>query len=398
MKSFLTLLLLGGMTFAGCNKKSSEPSGGGEEGGGGGTPAYVSKFDDKKLVVDSVTAEPEAAASEFAPYETAVLSCFKEDKAAQLAMTVPTGGNTTMAMILYGTYVEAENSANFTFAGQYIVNYEAKQDFGDDYSFGFLMSYNESTQKYTINIDEGEGEEAVHVVLVCSASAEAPVRDPLICAPYVLHGAVGAETWVKTELHEDPENDQQYLVTLTLAADEEFVIYGGGGYYFKYAAYTGDKTHAGHMVVKGSGDDDSGYNLKALEAGEYTIYYGSYGIGIVHERAEAQVEYTFTFMDSFAAADGAELFAWVWGDAENDGHWVKLTTTEQGGHAVATFSVSNHMYYCKVVRVNPAATAKPVDGSSTYGDGVDDQLWNWSNDFPLSGLGGSLEILLENHH
>ena len=113
---------------------------------------------------------------------------------------------------------------------------------------------------------------------------------------------------------------------------------------------------------------------------------------------ETDLNHTFVFVDSWVLEGDAEFYAWIWGDNGEGGHWVKLETEVEGDYPTAHIEEPNTMKKVKVVRVNPAATAKPVDGATTYGDGVDDQLWNWTDDFDLSQEGGSYQVVFNHSH
>ena len=78
---------------------------------------------------------------------------------------------------------------------------------------------------------------------------------------------------------------------------------------------------------------------------------------------------------SFVVNDGAEVYAWVWGDGFTS-HWIHLELVEMEGRYVTTIDVENALNGIKVVRMKPDAAVFPIDGSSSYPDEINTGAWN----------------------
>ena len=91
-----------------------------------------------------------------------------------------------------------------------------------------------------------------------------------ITAPYVMHGT--DPSWTKVKLVENSGNTSEYMASIELAANEEFVICVGKNDWRHYESLKtgGDSAKVG----PGSDANEQGtlHNLKALEAGTYTLY------------------------------------------------------------------------------------------------------------------------------
>ena len=158
MKSFLTLLLLGGMTFAGCNKKDQTPSGdegGGGSGGDGG--GVVDRFTNKRF--DFESSDNSEIDEE---YQGSYCSFFTEgDFEVVLDGYVATGDYTLSADKQSATMVMKGNK---TADGAYPIP--------EQYWSTMPVEYVAATNKYVVTVTEEEMTAHLYYVL----SSEAPVH------------------------------------------------------------------------------------------------------------------------------------------------------------------------------------------------------------------------------
>lgn len=154
MKSFLTLLLLGGMTFAGCNKKNETPSGGGGEGGGGEGGGEVDRFTNKRFDFES------SDNSEIdTQYQGSYCSFFTEgDFEVVLDGYVATGDYTLSADKQSATMVMKGNKTA-----------EGAFPLPEQYWSTMPVEYVAETNKYVVTV--AEDEMAAHLYYVLSSQA-----------------------------------------------------------------------------------------------------------------------------------------------------------------------------------------------------------------------------------
>lgn len=316
MKSFLTLLLLGGMTFAGCNKdtpkeetpteegggssgggseggsqsggESGGEQGGGEQGGGqqGGGETVVDHFGDKKLVV--VAAEPAEApeakshrdgGSEEEEEGEMYICFFKDSKTAEM---VTVSGDYFGVML--GTYTvnEAGTEATILSSRSYSGGYF--YEFGEDGTDEYVIKFDESaTHKYSSVIETGPD---VYMTMYADVAEEAPSHAECESAAYV-QKSTDDTNWSKVDLVMNTDL-VQFEGKVTLAENEEFVIDLGTSYggWYHYENYKHNPDTAGGKIVQGKENDDHSHNFKATAAGEYSIYVTFEGVYIVKDGEE----------------------------------------------------------------------------------------------------------------
>ena len=90
--------------------------------------------------------------------------------------------------------------------------------------------------------------------------------------------------------------------------------------------------------------------------------------------------------------DTPDFYAWVWGGSD-PGHWEKLTLKTDDGKYF-DLKLFNTYTFIKIVRVDPAATTKPKQGSYSYGTYENNEIWNETGDIALNGTGGTINFSL----
>jgi len=358
-------------------------------------------FTDKKIVTESLTVDPDTYQE---AAEESLLGSYLglfENGEVQMAYGEPGHRFAQIGTFTIKNELEAEIQITALWSEEYEGMNNIPESAQEHYKYS--ISYNKGTEKYTVVMYQQVGEtEYATITIIAHADESAPEMIDIILPPYVLFGKVGGtDPWQKAVFVADPveDHEEQVKCEVSLEANDEFVVYIGSNTYLHYEQYTGDQKDAGYMVVQGAGENEA-HNFKVLEDGVYTVYKNNNGLSVGHARGEeTQVEYTFEFVDTWdVTAGGAEFYAWVWGANNQGGHWIALTLDTTGEHPVAHFETSSYMYFVKVVRVNPSAAHKPVADATEYGEGVDDELWNWTGDFRLSGVGGTNSVWLDHSH
>ena len=124
-------------------------------------------------------------------------------------------------------------------------------------------------------------------------------------------------------------------------------------------------------------------------AGTSYLYVDNIHVG--YSSTIAKVAYKLTDTTGWDInTDTPEFYAWVWGGSDQ-GHWEKLTLKTDDGKYF-DLSLFNTYQYVKIVRVDPAATTKPKQGSYSYGTYDNNEIWNETGDIALNGTGGNVSF------
>ena len=110
-----------------------------------------------------------------------------------------------------------------------------------------------------------------------------------------------------------------------------------------------------------------------------------------------QANYDFICDNVGWDADGAEFYAWIWGET-NPGTWTYLTpsTDEFGNPYLSLLFLPEDITGLKIVRVNPNAANKPEIDSPNYGSYTDEEVWNETNNILLPGYNCAIHFGFNN--
>ena len=220
----------------------------------------------------------------------------------------------------------------------------------------------------------------VYIAFTGEGGGDDPDPQPVVNPPYVMHSATPAddESWTKVSLVQNPGNEGEYMGSLELAANEEFVFEIANG---DWRNFNKLKSGSASEVVQGTVNTN---NFKASAAGTYTFYvekaeggqvYIAYSNGEEPVTPE-KVTLTVTNVPSWVGNNDAVIFAHVWGGSAGD-QWILATLNG----TTVTFDADSDITGFQLVRCYKGTT---TPSWSTAGDVVG-RIYNKSQDFTISG-------------
>ena len=422
-RSLLALLLLGGMVLAGCGNKdkggksgdSNTPSqqgdnqggnsggnggsgnqGGDQQGGGGqggGGDVQTDHFSNKKLTIESISAQPADHLTEIqAMYAGAYISLFSEGNAVELIL--PAEGE---FQALLGTYAVSQDglTATVTVTESYISVINMRFDISTDEMPPFPITFDVLTSKYSVTMPVEEPASTptwqANATFVCVAAAEAPTHasipepTPLAWPTATITSFLG--TW-SIEHDTVPACSVEGVTNVMLypqelkERDNSFIVMLMGGEAQKDAYLTALST--------------AGYAESSPGSGEYLTANQELCISVTAMSGNLMINVENTSITTYSISNtndwditqaNAKFFIWVW-DGSGNNKWYDMGDPEDDGMGGKQwyFSLQFSWTGAKIVRFNPAAPHLPTDGQTTWGTYGDDEIWDQTDDLSLNPL------------
>ena len=433
IKSLLALLLLGGLVATGCadknaNNGGSQPNdsgssqsgdtssgdsgqqgggqqggeGGGQQGGegggqqGGGGDVQTDHFSNKKFTVESITAQPTDHLAEIqAEYADAYLCLFSEGNAVELIL--PAAGEEFSALL--GTYAVSQDglTATITATDSYISALDMHITLTTDDLAPFDITFDASTSKYTMTMPVDQEDWQANATFVCVASQDAPTHANI---PEPVPVAWPGETIASFLQIWGVTNDE--VPACGVEGVTQIIV---------YPETIKDNTSGFNVVLMGGAANKTAYLAALGEAGYTETSAGSQSyistndeitIGVYEMGSELSISisnnsiiyYHFSNTNGWdITGNDPEFFIWVW-DGNGNNKWYSLGEPEEdglGGYEFY-FTLKNTWTGAKIVRVDPNAAVKPVDGSTTYGTYNNNEIWNETDNLELQPLMANIEF------
>ena len=442
IKSILALLLLGGLVATGCadkktNNGGSVPnnsgnsqsgdsgSGGGQQGGGdqgggqqgggqqggegggqqgGGGDVQTNHFANKKLTVESISANPADHLTEIqAMYASAYISLFSEGNAVELIL--PAAGE---FQALLGTYAVSQDglTATVTVTESYISAMDMRFDISTDEMPPFPITFDGVTSKYSVTMPVEEPVATptwqATATFVCVAAAEAPTHanipepTPLAWPTATIASFLGIwgieHDTVPACSVEGVTSVMLYPQELKERDNSFFVMLMGGE--TQKDAYLSALGTAGYA----ESSPDSGEYLTANQELRISVTAVSGNLMIDVENTSITTYYISNTNDWNIAEADAKFFIWVW-DGRANNKWYDMGDPEDDGMdgKYWYFSLQSSWTGAKIVRFNPAAPHLPTDGQTTWGTYGDDEIWDQTGDLSLNPLHPYVEFSFPAH-
>ena len=446
IKSILALLLLGGLVVTGCEKKNKSPSGdsgtqqstndgssgsgdnggnggggnggggnqggegggqqgggqqgggqqgggegGGQQGGGsqGGGDVQTDHFSNKKLTIESITAQPTDHLAEIqAQYANAYLCLFSEGNVVE--MILPAGGEEFSALL--GTYAVSQDglTATITATDSYISTLDMHIPLTTDDLAPFAITFDTTTSKYTMTMPVEQPGWQANATFVCVVSQDAPthanIPEP---APVAWPGetiasflqiwgvtndvvpACGVEGVTSVMVYPETIKENTYGFNIILMGGAE-----------QNSAYVAALTTVGYAETSPNSREYRSTNNEISISVE--PYENDLSISVTNNHIKY---YVFSNTNDWDVTDAnAEFYIWVW-DGNGNNRWYSLGEPDKDNDDVFFYlTLKDTWTNGKIVRVNPAAAHKPVEGSTTYGTYTNEEVWNETSDFPMNAL------------
>ena len=437
IKSILALLLLGGLVATGCadkkaNNGGSVPnssgnsqsgdsgSGGGQQGGGdqgggqqgggqqggegggqqgGGGDVQTNRFANKKLTVESISANPADHLTEIqAMYANAYISLFSEGNAVELIL--PAGGE---FQALLGTYAVSQDglTATVTVTESYISAMDMRFDISTDEMPPFPITFDVNTSKYSVTMPVEEPAATptwqATATFVCVAAAEAPTHanipepTPVAWPTATITSFLGI--WGIE--HDTVPACGVEGVTMLMVYPETIKDNTNG---FNVILMGGAANKAAYLTALG----DAGYTETPAGSHSYISTNNEIIIGVYEAGNDLSISISNNLLVHYHISNtnvwditenDPEFFIWVWDEGGNN-KWYSLGEPEEDGLGGYEFYISlkNTWTGAKIVRVDPNAAIKPVEGSTTYGTYNNSEIWNETGNLELHPLMPNLEF------
>ena len=441
-RSLLALLLLGGMVLAGCDKKNKDTipgdsgtptqsgtgdqggssggsssggdqgsggqqggEGGGQQGGEGGGQqgggdVQVDHFGNKKLTIESITANPADHLAEIQTmYANAYLSLFSEGSAVE--MILPIGGGEFQALL--GTYAVSQDglTATITATDSYISTLHMHLPVDENDVAPFALTFDAATSKYSMTMPVEEPIATptwqATATFVCVAAQEAPTHADIPAPEPIAWPAAKITSFLEVW---GIEHD-----TVPVCGVE------GVTQIMVYPETIKDNTNGFNVILMGGAANKAAYLIALGEAGYTETSAGSHSyrstnneitIGVYEAGNDLSISISNNSLVYYHISntngwditeDDPEFFIWVWDEGGNN-KWYSLGEPEEDGLGGYEFYISlkNTWTGAKIVRVDPNAAIKPVEGSTTYGTYNNSEIWNETSNLELHPLMPNVEF------
>ena len=420
VKSILALMLMGGLLVVGCKDKNSitngddsqqsgdqggsssggnqsgdqggSSSGGnqsgdeggqqGGEGGGqqGGGDVQVDHFGNKKLTIESITANPADHLAEIqAMYANAYLSLFSEGSTVE--MILPMGGGEFQALL--GTYAVSQDglTATITATDSYISTLHMHFALDENDVAPFALTFDAATSKYSMTMPVAEPAEPptwqANATFVCVAAQEAPTHANMPeAAPAEWPG-----TQIQAKLTEwGVQHDTVPSLDVSSASSVMFTPSGTSISIMVLGGGSLETTYKEALVTAGY-ELQSMYYKTANEELQFMVVGMGENLMISITCLIPQiVAYTFeiTLDNQWILNDSAKIYIWAWSIyPEIPGHWYLGNKVEN----TITFEIPSNLGYGIMVR---------SPGMSDLDAWIESEVWNESDQFALSGTSGAI--------
>ena len=376
--------------------------GGGQQGGGqqGGGDVQVDHFGNKKLTIESITANPADHLAEIqAMYTNAYLSLFSEGNAVE--MILPMGEGEFQALL--GTYAVSQDglTATVTATDSYISTLHMHFAIDENDVAPFALTFDAATSKYSMTMPVEEPAEPAtwqaNATFVCVAAQEAPTHADIPAPEPIAWPAAKITSFLEVW---GIEHD-----TVPICGVE------GVTQIMVYPETIKDNTNGFNVMLMGGAANKDAYLTGLGEAGYTETSAGSHSyrstnneitIGVYEAGSNLSISITnnslvYYHISSTTGWDitenDPEFFIWVWDEGGNN-KWYSLGEPEEDGLGGYEFYISlkNTWTGAKIVRVDPNAAIKPVEGSTTYGTYDNNEIWNQTGNLELHPLMPNLEF------
>ena len=371
--------------------------GGGQQGGGGqgGGDVQTDHFSNKKITIESITAQPTDHLAEIqAQYANAYLCLFSEGNAVE--MILPAGGEEFSALL--GTYAVSQNglTATITATDSYISALDMHIPLTTDDLAPFAITFDTNTSKYTMTMPVEQPGWQANATFVCVASQDAPthanIPEP---APVAWPGETIAS-----------------FLQIWGVANDEVPACGVEGVtsVMVYPETIKENTYGFNVILMGGAEQNDAYVAALTTAGyaetspnsrEYVSANNEISISVEPYENDLSISvtnnhisyYIFSNTNDWDITDSdAEFYIWVW-DGNGNNRWYSLGEPDKDNDDVFFYlTLKDTWTNGKIVRVNPAAAHKPVDGSTTYGTYTNEEVWNETADFSMNALMSYVEF------
>lgn len=198
--------------------------------------------------------------------------------------------------------------------------------------------------------------------------------------PCIAHSTDGGANVSYDNMEYDSINDE-YSLTITFSASEEFYIMVDENTCLTFEDYVDDRTANG-AIEEGTEVEPGLHTLIASEAGAYSIYVTDSGnIYIVHGETQ-NIAYRFECQNDWdITVDSAVFYVWVWDYYNSNEQWIPLTVKGSTGSHYFEVNIPYNMVGAKIVRMDPA-----------YGGPDWAAEWDSSDDLELSGTAETINF------
>ena len=416
IKSILALLLLGGLVATGCadknaNNGGSQPNnsgssqsgdsgsgsggdqggegggqqggeGGGQQGGGGqgGGDVQTDHFSNKKLTIESITAQPADHLTEIQTmYADAYLCLFSEGHAVE--MILPADEDEFQALL--GTYAVSQDglTATITATESYISSVDMRFPISEDDLAPFALTFDASTSKYsmTMPVEEPAAPPTwqANATFVCVASQDAATHANIPeAAPAVWPG-----TQIQAKLTEwGVQHDTVPSLDVSSASSVMFTPSGTSISIMVFGGGSLETTYKEALVTAGYELQSMYYKTTNEELQFMVVGMGEDLMISITCLIPQIVAYTFeiTLDNQWILNDSAKIYIWAWSIyPEIPGHWYLGNKVEN----TITFEIPSNLGYGIMVR---------SPGMSDLDAWIDSEVWNSSDQFALSGTSGDI--------